>query len=432
MLRSLASRELRELLSRSQSVFSETGATILLKELSQSLKSPYSRSAALSFSSTAPSARSSSLTKASTFLTPTLPGATKTKLASSSSFPLRGGPIWNPLPRRHASSNVGERVQNIIKAVVAAPRAAAQTTSSLLPASAKRFLDSLQQPSSLQRAISLQLEAAWQRHRAKLVGLTLLGITYLIWRAMRKTASAFVDVSQSMAATGLISLGAAVSMAVGVFWYRKYFTISPAAVYRSAIRQLNVHPGILEIMGAPLVGSEARASVLTGGGIKFKGLKPKIRSKRVAMIFPLKGGERRGLVSVEAKKKKGTMKMTLLAVDVPMPQALGGEQRLYVVGGPAAYSRGSVLDELRRPFLAALSCEEAVEAEEEAEEEREERQAALNDAIEEKEMIERNSSGSVGGAAGPAAWAQAPEVYSKAAAAARDFLSKVQQVTKRQ
>lgn len=430
MLRSLASRELRELLSRSQPLFSETGATILLKELSQSLKTSYSCSLASSFSSAAISARGSSLTKATTFIKP--PTNTTAKLPSSS--PRGGGRNWAPLPRRYASSNVGERVQNVIKAVAAVPRAAAQTTHSLLPASARRFLDSLQQPSSLQRAISLQLEAAWQRHRIKALGLTLLGLTYLVWRAMRKTASAFVDVSQSMAATGLISLGAALSFVAAVFWYRKFFTISPSAVYRAATRQLNIHPGILEIMGAPLVGSDVRATVLTGGGLKFKGFRPKLRSRRVAMIFPLKGTERRGLVSVEAKKKGGAMKMTLLAVDVPMPQALGGEQRLYIVGGPAAYSRGSVLDELRRPFLAALSSEEAVEAEEEAEEEREERQAALNNAIAEREVVEGSGRGGSGAAAGtgPAAWAEAPEVYSKAAAAARDFLSKVQQVTKRQ
>jgi hypothetical protein len=245
---------------------------------------------------------------------------------------------------------------------------------------------------------------------------------------MRKTASAFVDVSQSMAATGLISLGAALSMAAAVFWYRKFFVISPSAVYRAAIRQLNVHPGLLEIMGAPVVGSDVRATVLTGGGLKFKGMRPKLRSRRVAMIFPLKGTERRGLVSVEAKKKKGAMKVTLLAVDVPMPQALGGEQRLYIAGGPSAYSRGSVLDELRRPFLAALSSEEAVEALEDAEEEREERQAALNEEIAAREVV----AGRGVAGAGPAAWAEAPEVYGKAAAAARNFLSKVQQVVKRE
>ena len=42
-------------------------------------------------------------------------------------------------------------------------------------------------------------------------------------------------------------------------------------------------------MGAPLAGSEVRASVLTGGGLKFSGLRPRLRSRRLQMIFPLKG-----------------------------------------------------------------------------------------------------------------------------------------------
>ena len=37
-------------------------------------------------------------------------------------------------------------------------------------------------------------------------------------------------------------------------------------------------------MGAPLVGSPVQASVLTGGGIRFKGLLPKLQSKRLQMI----------------------------------------------------------------------------------------------------------------------------------------------------
>ena len=37
-------------------------------------------------------------------------------------------------------------------------------------------------------------------------------------------------------------------------------------------------------MGAPLVGSPVQASVLTGGGIRFKGLRPKLQSKRLQMI----------------------------------------------------------------------------------------------------------------------------------------------------
>ncbi len=57
-------------------------------------------------------------------------------------------------------------------------------------------------------------------------------------------------------------------------------------------------------MGAPVVGSELRAFIVTGGGVRFKNMAFKRRSKRVQMIFPLKGSDRRGLVSLEAKKRK--------------------------------------------------------------------------------------------------------------------------------
>ena len=39
-----------------------------------------------------------------------------------------------------------------------------------------------------------------------------------------------------------------------------------------------------QVMGAPLVGSPVQASVLTGGNIRFKGLRPRLQSKRLQMI----------------------------------------------------------------------------------------------------------------------------------------------------
>lgn len=57
-------------------------------------------------------------------------------------------------------------------------------------------------------------------------------------------------------------------------------------------------------MGAPLAGSDLRAYVLTGGGVRVQGAQLKHRSRRVHMVFPLKGSERRGLVFLEAKKRK--------------------------------------------------------------------------------------------------------------------------------
>eukprot|EP00983_Pelagomonas_calceolata_P000061 1656-Pelagomonas_calceolata.AAC.3 len=66
-------------------------------------------------------------------------------------------------------------------------------------------------------------------------------------------------------------------------------------------------PQTSQVMGAPLAGSDMRAYVMTGGGAylsKKAFLRPKVRSRRIQMIFPLHGSERSGMVSVEAKKRK--------------------------------------------------------------------------------------------------------------------------------
>ena len=59
----------------------------------------------------------------------------------------------------------------------------------------------------------------------------------------------------------------------------------------------------MQVMGAPLAGSDVREFVSSGGGLRLKGLLPTFRSRRLQMIFPLRGSDRRGLVSLEAKKR---------------------------------------------------------------------------------------------------------------------------------
>lgn len=72
-------------------------------------------------------------------------------------------------------------------------------------------------------------------------------------------------------------------------------------------------------MGAPIAGSEVRAYVMTGGGIRFKGWWPRYRARRLQMIFPLKGTDKRGLVSLEAKKRQASTKH---AADGPMDNTI--------------------------------------------------------------------------------------------------------------
>lgn len=267
-----------------------------------------------------------------------------------------------------------DRIRSMFLSFTNLPKSVAQKGYNLVPSGVRNAVESLQRPTSLRRAVALQIESLWQRHYRKIFIAALVLVAYGVWRTMRATASAFVDVSQSLAVTGVASLSATIAAATVAILYRRHFVISPTAVYRAALLKLNTHPGILEIMGAPLTGSTLQATVVTGGGLKFKGLRPKLRSRRVHMLFPLRGSERRGLVSVEAKKKGGQLRIGLLAVDVPMPASLGGEQRVYVEGGPKAYARGNVLDELRKPFLAAIGSQESGDAEDEAEDEAEARE----------------------------------------------------------
>jgi len=88
-------------------------------------------------------------------------------------------------------------------------------------------------------------------------------------------------------------------------YIRSRFTINPDKVYRMAMTKLNTSAGILEVMGAPLSGTDLRAYVMSGGGLTLKKFKPGIRSKRCFLIFPIRGSEKKGLVNVEVKKKNG-------------------------------------------------------------------------------------------------------------------------------
>lgn len=72
-----------------------------------------------------------------------------------------------------------------------------------------------------------------------------------------------------------------------------------------AMRKLNTSAPILELMGAPLAGTDVRAYIMSGGLPMIKNFKLRLGGKRCFLIFPIRGSERRGLVSVEVKKKKG-------------------------------------------------------------------------------------------------------------------------------
>ncbi|KAJ6348662.1 hypothetical protein OIU77_006273 [Salix suchowensis] len=173
-------------------------------------------------------------------------------------------------------------------------------------------------------------------------------------------------------------------------YIRSRITINPDKVYRMAMTKLNTSAGILEVMGAPLTGTALRAYVMSGGGLILKNFKPTVRSKRCFLIFPIQGSERKGLVSVEVKKKKGQYDMRLLAVDIPM--ASGPDQRLFLIGDEEEYKvGGGLISELRDPVVKAMAASkefdvlDQIEEEEDAERELQEAERKHREEVEKLE-----------------------------------------------
>lgn len=254
-------------------------------------------------------------------------------------------------------------------------------------------------------AVGLQVEAFWRRNYLFIFaagGVVLVG---LLWRVMYGVTSTFISVSEAMAKFGFLALSAALVILTGLYLQHR-FTISPDAVYRLAMRRLQTDAGVLEVLGAPLSGSDVRAYVMSGGNLRFRSFRPRFASRRCFLIFPVRGSERRGLVSAEVKKKEGKHNFKLLAVDVPTVAGVdagpGRDQRLYVVGDAGAYeSSGGVISELRNPIVRAMAkqhdyeVEDDREAEQEARErrEREEREAqAAEEAAERAALAARAKS----------------------------------------
>ncbi|KAJ7959502.1 Import inner membrane translocase subunit [Quillaja saponaria] len=136
--------------------------------------------------------------------------------------------------------------------------------------------------------------------------------------------------------------------------------------------------------------TDLRAYVMSGGGIALKKFKPSLRSKRCFLMFPIRSSERKGLVSVEVKKKKGQYDMKLLAVDIPM--ASGPDQRLFLIGDEEEYRvGGGLISDLRDPVVKAMSATkefddlDEIEEEEDAERELQEAERKHQEEIEKLE-----------------------------------------------
>ncbi|GAB4827726.1 hypothetical protein Ancab_034612 [Ancistrocladus abbreviatus] len=221
--------------------------------------------------------------------------------------------------------------------------------------------------SRYREAVALQVEGFWKRNYLFVVGIGGVALCILLWKIMFALADATVGLSEGMAKYGFLAFSSAIVAFAGLY-IRSRYTINPDKVYRMAMRKLNTSASILEVMGAPLTGTDLRAYVMSGGGLTMSKFKPRLRSKRCFLIFPIRGSERKGLASVEVKKKKGQYDMKLLAVDIPM--ASGPDQRLFLIGDEEEYRvGGGLVAELRDPVVKAMAATKEFEQLDEMEEE---------------------------------------------------------------
>ncbi|KAK9283665.1 hypothetical protein L1049_011915 [Liquidambar formosana] len=247
--------------------------------------------------------------------------------------------------------------------------------------------------SRYREAVGLQIDAFWKRNYLVLLGAGGVVLCALLWRIMFGIANTFVGLSEGMAKYGFLALSTAIVAFSGLYIHSR-FAINPDKVYRMTMRRLNTSAGILEVMGAPLTGTDLRAYVMSGGGLTLKNFKPSLGSKRCFLIFPIRGSERKGLVSVEVKKKKGQYDMKLLAVDIPM--ATGPDQRLFLIGDEDEYKvGGGLISELRDPVVKAMAATkefedlDKLEEEEDAERELQEAERKHHEEIEKLEKGEQ-------------------------------------------
>ncbi|KAG0481681.1 hypothetical protein HPP92_012099 [Vanilla planifolia] len=129
-------------------------------------------------------------------------------------------------------------------------------------------------------------------------------------------------------------------------------------------------------MGAPLAGTDVRAYVMSGGLPKIKNFKLRL-GKRCFLYFPVRGSERRGLVSMEVKKKKARYTN---GIRTRSEDLLIGDEEEYKVGG-------GLISELRDPIVKAMAAEkefEALDLEEEVEDEKRERKRLKESNVKKK------------------------------------------------
>ncbi|GAX82286.1 hypothetical protein CEUSTIGMA_g9715.t1 [Chlamydomonas eustigma] len=179
-------------------------------------------------------------------------------------------------------------------------------------------------------------------------------------------------VDTSLPFVQLINSGiSAVAVLLSFAFLHSYHTISPKAVFREAMKQLSSSAAVQEVLGAPIVGSPVMLTSVWEGGFYFRDMRLRHRSPRVLMAFEVEGPQRKGLVKLEAKKRKGCHVFKLLAFELRNnhqsksgSSMVGAVARVFLHGSESVHDKGSgsVLNSMSQPYLETLELDRKFEA----------------------------------------------------------------------
>ena len=225
-------------------------------------------------------------------------------------------------------------------------------------------------PSSVARRALDRSRAFASRHATALTTAAGAAATLVVYGVVSSATAALSPVLAGHRAAGgwdaraeamtLALSGACV--AAGWTFVRRRGAVDAERVVSLAMRKLEAHAGVREVLGHPLVASEARAVAFTGGkwtrraagggapggasdrfgfglgffarASSFALSPPTWRPRKIHAAWTVRGARKSAIVTVDAKRANGAYRFNLVAVDVAADDG-GGEHRVYVEGGPA-------------------------------------------------------------------------------------------------
>jgi hypothetical protein len=255
-----------------------------------------------------------------------------------------------------------------------ATRRARDATDRALGKRASEFLWTMSSmnPVVVKRAVEQRTVSAISRHWRSLEAAGAAAGGAATWRAARAWKRDVMGVPCDNAMFDVAfgdpsMLGGSMLLAgVGAFALRQRWRLDVDYAVTLAMRRLETHSGVRELLGGPVTLGNSRVVVTSGGGLAlFKRttsrmfgattLPVSVDSKWAHVAFELRGTRKRGTVSLAARKWGGMYTIPLLALEV---QSRDGEAyRMFLEGGAKDYD-ASVLPSLREPLEASTNNDE--------------------------------------------------------------------------